>query len=531
MHEFHQVFTNGMMLTVNIGLFAFFILSVIKILANWKNVRLPFHLAFILICVFLWSAVSVLRFTIEDRAAIFYLSLLPSVFFSLSLMAMVFFAMRFHNLKAFIRMDLITLFLIFPAMTVTNIIISHLNLSTPSSPLHLIRQYPVVSTGNLFYVHGYFGQWHNFVTYAGYCVIFVLVVSVIMQHVQLPKIYRAPSEKLMSGTIIVAISVVAAILNSLGGREGIPIDFVLIGFIFSARFFYAATLSTQGLVFLSQARNDVIQNIRQCILFLDEESNIIFKNNAASECLSGMPIASESFSDMINYLGSTAATYEKLSDEDGGCDYHFEAGGRKTVFNLRQKPITDKKNRQIGMYVVYSDVTENRELIRRLEVGAGRDVLTGLNNRAMMESLKRELDTLDNLPLSVIIADLNDLKKTNDIHGHQAGDIMLRVCGEALSERCPPTAQTGRIGGDEFLILLPKTAKMESEEIMEEIRAHLKKIDDYPYKIVMAMGCSVKGAADEDLGRVMEDADKAMYADKRKIKGGEGIRSTETRLI
>jgi diguanylate cyclase (GGDEF)-like protein len=108
---------------------------------------------------------------------------------------------------------------------------------------------------------------------------------------------------------------------------------------------------------------------------------------------------------------------------------------------------------------------------------------------------------------------------------------MLRVCGEALMEKCPPTAQSGRIGGDEFLVLLPHTAKLEAEAVMEAIREYLTGIEEYPYKIVMSMGSAVKDRADDDINTVMVAADEAMYANKKMIKGAANIRSVETQLV
>jgi diguanylate cyclase (GGDEF)-like protein len=527
---FHQIFSNGMMLTVYGGLLVYFVLTGIKILANWKNVRLPNYLILIMASAFLWNTTSLLPFILQDESLIYIFSLLPYVFISVYVISIFFFVMRFYDQGVFVRRSFVIAISIFPVMTVVNIILGHMDYFGGRG-FNLIRVDPYISTEGLNYVYGNLGQWHNLISLATQLIVYSLVIVAVTQHLKLPRIYRAPSEKLMAGIIMLAAGMIAFVLNAAGRGETVPVNFLLIASIFSTRFFYRATLGTQGLIFLSQARNDVIQHISQSILFLNEDENIIFKNNYASEWLAGLNYAGSSFPRLLERLAETSTECEKLSDEESGTDYHFDAGGRKSVFNLRQKPIHDKKGRQIGMYVIYSDVTENRELIRRLEVGAGRDVLTGLNNRSMMESLKRELDILDNLPLSVIIADLNDLKKTNDEHGHQSGDIMLRVCGEALSEKCPPTAQVGRIGGDEFLILLPKTAKLEAQEIIEGIREHLKAIDDYPYKIVMAMGFGVKDTADKDLSVTMEEADKEMYADKKKIKGGAEIRNMDTKLI
>jgi diguanylate cyclase (GGDEF)-like protein len=529
--QFHQLFSNGMMLTVYGALLVYLILTVIKIAANWKSVRLPAYMLFFLTNTLLWNIFSVLRFTSDNPSYIYILSFLPFVFTSFNLVILLFFTMRFYNQNSFLSSAFVIAILVYPVMTVVNIVLGYREVFGTGFGINLIRRDPEIVAGHLYYVYGEFGPWNTILAFLGLFIIATLIAASIVQHLKLPRIYRAPSEKLMSGLIILAVAAILTLLNVIGESETLPLNIMLAATVFSTRFFYRSTLGTQGLIFLSQARNDVIQNLSQSILFLDEESNIIFKNKYASDWLAGLNHIEPSFPHLLERLTEAASEYEKLSDDEGGTDYHFESGAKKTIYNLRQRPILDKKGRQIGMYVIYSDVTENRELIRRLEVGAGRDVLTGLNNRSMMESLKRELDTLDNLPLSIVIADLNDLKVTNDVHGHQAGDIMLRVCGEALSEKCPPTAQAGRIGGDEFLILLPKTAKLEAEEVIQTLRDHLKQITDYPYSIVMAMGCGIKDAENQNISEAMEAADKAMYADKKAIKGGAEIRNMETNLI
>jgi diguanylate cyclase (GGDEF)-like protein len=525
-----DVLSNGFMRLLYIGLLAYFILTVIKIAAQWKEIRLPKYFFFIVLSMFAWNAVSVLRFFVDDEPSIYILSFLPLVFGLLFIFSVCFFALRFYNHGIFIRPGLLTASLVFPAMTLFNIFHGHNELFGRGG-YNIIRTDPIVVTENLFYVHGRFGPWFYVTVGLGLLFVVLMPFFTIFQHIKLPKIYHAPSEKLVTGTLVISIGFIINFINSLNGRETLPVDIALIFAVLSLRFFYSATLGTQGLIFLSQARDDVIQHLDQCVFFLNEEGTIIFRNDNAVQRFEELQFSGNSYPALLKRLIESSVDYEELPDEEGGTDYHFEAGGKKSTFNLREKPILDKKGRQIGMYAVYSDVTENRELIRRLEVGAGRDVLTGLNNRAMMESLKSELDTLDNLPLAVIMADLNDLKVTNDQHGHQAGDIMLRVCGEALSEKCPPTAQVGRIGGDEFLILLPKTDITEAERVTSAINAHLEKIKDYPYNIRVAMGCGVKNTADEDLSAAMQDADSTMYAMKRQMKGGAEIRNAQTKLI
>ena len=527
-----QVLSNGMMKILYVGLFLLLAFPVTKMLPNRKSVRLPIHLFLIILNVFLWSVISIARYFVTGREAVYITSLLTYSSPMFTLIFMLSFTLYFHNLNALFKRHILLICEIFPLVSVINILILGLpSVADPERGINLIKTNPYVSTENLNYVFGNFGPWFYVQLFISAAFTFSMVAVALIQHLKLPKIYRAPSEKLMIGTFWVGAGMIATLFNATGSAdmkpERLPLDFALIFCIVSVPFFYRATLGNQGLVFLSQARNDIIQHLDQSILVLDEESNIIFKNKKAVEWLTGFQFSSASYPSLTESLAAVPKKYEKLPDEEGGSDYYFDVKGESKVFNLREKPIYDKRNRQIGTYVIYSDVTENRALIQRLEVGAGRDALTGLHNRSMMESLKKELDKPESLPLAILICDVNDLKLTNDVHGHQSGDIMLRVCGEALVERCPPTAQSGRIGGDEFLVLLPQTGKTEAEAVIASIREYLKGIEDYPYKITMAMGCGIKKSENDDIQTALIEADEAMYENKKEIKGAENIRNKD----
>jgi len=86
----------------------------------------------------------------------------------------------------------------------------------------------------------------------------------------------------------------------------------------------------------------------------------------------------------------------------------------------------------------------------------------------MKKSLRR-LDTERNYPITLVMLDINGLKLTNDAFGHQVGDLLLEKAAKVLKMECRADEIVARIGGDEFVLLLPKTDEKEANQIIERI--------------------------------------------------------------
>ncbi|MDR1693549.1 MAG: diguanylate cyclase [Oscillospiraceae bacterium] len=520
---YHDIFTNPLMLILYAIPLLVFINMAIRGFVNRRNVRLPVNLGLIWGAYAAWILVLLLRFSVADEAGLYIMTFLPYVFSVLTLTFTLYFVLRFYNQGLFLNGAVIAACQVVPVLTLILIIIGQ------STGVNQIRHITRIALArgdpnqNINYIYGEFGSWHNFLELYNALLIAVIALIIFTKHFQLPKIYRDSSKRLISGVIFLMIGAFINGMNMVAGQVEMgvvfPVDFRIFTMMIAVQFFYRASLGNQGLVFLSQARSDIINCLDQSVLILDGEKSVTYANGKATAWMEAMGIKQGSYLTVIDRLLGTATSCERLSDESGGSDFYFDTEDGTKAFNLREKPIVDKKNRPIGTYVVYSDVTENRALIQRLEVGAGRDALTGLRNRGMMEHLKTELDKPDSLPLSVIVCDLNDLKVTNDTYGHQQGDIMLRVAGEVIAELLPPVAQAGRMGGDEFLILLPQTSREDARALSRQINDHLLGIDEYPYKITLAMGVDTKTEADQELSKVIVSADEAMYKHKKDMKG------------
>ncbi len=147
-----------------------------------------------------------------------------------------------------------------------------------------------------------------------------------------------------------------------------------------------------------------------------------------------------------------------------------------------------------------------------------RDSLTGLYNHThFFELAEASLDKAGkNTPVTLIIADIDHFKRINDSHGHQVGDQVLRRTAARFQETFARRGVVGRIGGEEFAVLLPATSPTAAAERVEQLRARLNtgRSDDPPLDITMSFGIAGAGAG-ETIAELRQRADQMLYRAKR----------------
>jgi diguanylate cyclase (GGDEF)-like protein/PAS domain S-box-containing protein/putative nucleotidyltransferase with HDIG domain len=167
-------------------------------------------------------------------------------------------------------------------------------------------------------------------------------------------------------------------------------------------------------------------------------------------------------------------------------------------------------------YIVGSshDITEKKQRQLEIEYLSYRDQLTGLYNRRFFEEELKRLDTPRNLPLSIAMVDVNGLKLANDAFGHESGDEMLIKIAEVMKRLCRADDIISRIGGDEFIVLLPKTDASETKKIAERISEGVKNETTAAIPLSVSCGFSVKVSTDKDISAVIKKAEERMYVEK-----------------
>jgi len=142
------------------------------------------------------------------------------------------------------------------------------------------------------------------------------------------------------------------------------------------------------------------------------------------------------------------------------------------------------------------------------------DSLTGLYNRRFFENELIRLNTKRQLPMSIIIADINGLKIINDSLGHAKGDQLLIKSANVLESITRQEDILARQGGDEFAILLPQTDSKEAENIINRIKTFEKTTDTDELSVSMALGTATKTRIDQDIHEILRTADNHMYQNK-----------------
>ncbi|MCR3921508.1 MAG: diguanylate cyclase, partial [Firmicutes bacterium] len=216
------------------------------------------------------------------------------------------------------------------------------------------------------------------------------------------------------------------------------------------------------------------------------------------------PIAGVLATDTVHELGNHAILTSK-----NGTKHHLEDSAA---------PIKGDNSETIGVVLVFRDVTEKKEQRKKIEYLSYHDSLTGLYNRGYFEAELHRLDTQRNLPISIIMGDVNGLKLTNDIFGHTYGDMLLQKVAQTIKNVCRADDIIARWGGDEFVILLPQTEIIVAEAMVLRIKDEFSKQQVKSIKGSISMGCAVKSTEEENIIQILELAEDKMYIEKTLVR-------------
>lgn len=164
--------------------------------------------------------------------------------------------------------------------------------------------------------------------------------------------------------------------------------------------------------------------------------------------------------------------------------------------------------------VIISDITERKQTEERIRYLSNHDYLTGVFNRRYYEEVLASIDTEDNLPLSLVISDVNGLKLVNESFGHAVGDELLKKVAGVIREACREQDVVARLSGDEFIILLPKTDEMQAAKMVKQMRGAAQQQSVGAIDFSISFGYETKTMSDQNIQEVLKNAEDNMYRHK-----------------
>jgi diguanylate cyclase (GGDEF)-like protein len=187
-------------------------------------------------------------------------------------------------------------------------------------------------------------------------------------------------------------------------------------------------------------------------------------------------------------------------------EYPVPLDGETGFFEARFIPLLKEQ-----VVVVVRDITERKQADDRLRYLGFHDTMTGLYNRSFFEEELKRLNANRQLPLSIIIGDIDGLKLVNDTLGHRRGDQLIVKVAGIIKGVCRAEDIVCRWGGDEFAVLLPKTDPEIAEKICDRIRETCEKAKGDPVPASVSLGSATKRDADQNIDDVLREAEVRMY--------------------
>lgn len=175
------------------------------------------------------------------------------------------------------------------------------------------------------------------------------------------------------------------------------------------------------------------------------------------------------------------------------------------------------------------NIDERKKIDAQIRYLSYYDQLTGLYNRRFYEEELERINTEENLPITLVMADVNGLKLTNDAFGHAVGDKLLKQVSEILKKEADEEGIVARTGGDEFVILLPKATLKQGEALVDKIRKSVNETKMDEVILSISFGFATKTNISEDMENIFTEAENFMY--RKKLLESKSMKSETIKLI
>lgn len=293
----------------------------------------------------------------------------------------------------------------------------------------------------------------------------------------------------------------------------------------------------QMLVHEEELLRTTLQSIADGVLTMDRKGRITSLNNAAQKITgwSSEEVQQQLFSDIFTMYDERIKEKVKLPIDQVIHKGEKIVSGNTAMLSTKQNqwipiansiaPIKDQSQKIQGAVMVFRDTKKENEHLKQIEFLSYHDPLTKLYNRHYIEEHFTCFTQAENYPITVVMADVNGLKLTNDVFGHKAGDELLKATAKAIKSACQEHHIVSRWGGDEFVLILPKTSPGEAEEIVGKIReTKIVLSQNGGLDASVSLGFATAHSEDKTIVRTLKEAEEHMY--HQKLLDGQSYRNS-----
>ncbi len=292
-------------------------------------------------------------------------------------------------------------------------------------------------------------------------------------------------------------------------------------------------ISLQAVIAINRARlhfqireseerfQSLVNNLGEGVATIDEKDTFIFANPAAESIFGvphGMLIGRDigEFSPARKIPHLLEPNYPQVAGKTGIYELEIDrVDGERRNLLVTSTPQVDESGNVSGTLAVFHDFTDRKKMEVELRYLSTHDTLTGLYNRAYIETEIARLESGRHYPISIFMIDVDGMKLINDHYGHSAGDDLLRRTATVLKASFRSEDVVARFGGDEFTVLLPGAAQPVAQAVCDRLHSNLTAYNEDADEIRLSLSIGVgTGAAGIPLSDVLKSADHQMYEEK-----------------
>ncbi len=361
-----------------------------------------------------------------------------------------------------------------------------------------------------------YGVWFWAHTAYGYLLILLGVSLVVLTLVRSSRLYRRQAVSLLFGTSLPLVAAIFIFQLITGLRLFVPFSFTLMGLVFTWDLFRYRVL-----VLMPVARSTLVDTMSDGMIVLDDQNRVVDVNPAAQSVI-GIPASEAIGQPAAQILSPWQDLVDRFQDKtETQAEIALDRDRAQRHYDLRTSPLTDWHGRLTGRLIVLRDITERKRAEETIRQLAYHDSLTGLPNRRLFSdrlNLAMAHAHRSQQKLAVMLFDLDHFKEVNDTLGHSVGDKLLQAVGERLTSLLRKEDTVARMGGDEFMLLLPEIAGVEdADQVAQKVLEALRKpfvLNGHEIHISTSIGIALYPDDGEDVDALMKNADIAMYRAK-----------------